>query len=216
MSIGRIAVTILSGGAFLFFTIINYIIIYRARIKHEYTPSLTPFLGGISGVLLVLTTIGTKYPLLLILPLLVDFGSIPLVIEFIVLFIRRGKSETMSVYSTLKKKLSEEDYGGIYVDHDSVVVMSVNEEKIKKITDEVKKDSPEIILKPCKYSVKELESAYNYLVKNMKKYEIIGLSIDVMNNRINVQMEKCSESFEKYMDTLENSDIIYVEYNNVK
>ena len=75
------------GGCFLFFTGMNYYIIYQAKVKKKDMPSLTPFLGGISGVICILTT-GFLYPWLLLLPLLIDPGSIPLVIEFIVLIIK--------------------------------------------------------------------------------------------------------------------------------
>lgn len=84
----KIFCAVLLGGGFLFFTFINYSIIYRARIKHENTPSLTPFLGGTSGALFMLLMIGAKKPLLILLPLLIDPGSIPIVIEFIVLIIK--------------------------------------------------------------------------------------------------------------------------------
>ena len=119
-------------------------------------------------------------------------------------------------YSTLKKKLSKNDYGGIYLDESSVVVLSVNDEKVQKAIDEVKKDFPQITLKHCKYSVNELESVYNYLGNKMDHYKIMGLSTDVMNNRILVQMEKSNKEFEEYIDSLKDSDIIYVEYGDFR
>lgn len=212
MGLDKIFAAILCFGAFLFFTISNYQIIFRAKIKHEHTPSLTPFLGGISGALGVLAAVGTGYPLLIVLPLLADPGSIPLVIEFIYLLIFGTKSKAARVCSALKEKISEEDHGGIYIDGDSVIVMSVNDEEVKKYTDEFKKDLPQITLIHCRYSAKELAGVYDHLVKNVKHYNITGLSTDVINNRINVHTVKNNSELEKYLDSLENSDMICIEY----
>ena len=128
----------------------------------------------------------------------------------------KNKIGSASAYSALKKKLSKKDYGGMYLDESTVVVMSVDDEKVQKYIDEVKKDFSQITLKHCKYSVKELESIYNYLGDKMDYYEIMGLSTDVMNNRILVQMEKSNKKLEKYIDSLENSDIIYIEYGDFR
>lgn len=87
MTMDEIAGILLLGGGFCFFTGINYSIIYRAKVKHEDMPSLTPFLGGICGAILMLALNGIHHPLRVLLPLLIDPGSIPLVLEFIVLII---------------------------------------------------------------------------------------------------------------------------------
>ena len=83
-----IAGVIFLGAAFLFFTIINYRILFMKIRKDERIPSPTPFFGGIAGALLVYCLFRSQYPLLILLPLLIDPGSIPLIIYFFVCLIK--------------------------------------------------------------------------------------------------------------------------------
>lgn len=78
----NIAAIVLFGGGFLFFTSINYIYLYTTRIKKEGSSSFpAPFLGGIFGVISMVAIVGLK-PVAL-LPLIIDPGSIPLVVYFL-------------------------------------------------------------------------------------------------------------------------------------
>lgn len=83
---------VLFGGLFLVFTGMNYRLLILTLKKAERIPSPAAFIGGISGAILVICLTGLKYPLLILLPLVLDPGSIPLLIRFIVWLIK-GKSE---------------------------------------------------------------------------------------------------------------------------
>ena len=75
---------LLLGGAFLAFTIINYQIVFLAKKKADYVPSMTPLIGGCAGAMLAVAVFGLDHPLLILLPLLIDPGSIPMLIRFII------------------------------------------------------------------------------------------------------------------------------------
>lgn len=86
---------LLLGGAFLAFTIINYQILFLAKKKADYVPSMTPLLGGCAGAMLAVAVFGLDHPLLILLPLLIDPGSIPMLIRFIIAIFGKGnKSNT--------------------------------------------------------------------------------------------------------------------------
>lgn len=81
---------LLLGGAFIIFTVINYRILFlRIKDKNSYVPSPAPFIGGLAGAILVIVLSGFSHPLFILLPLLIDPGSIPLIIEFIICLARR-------------------------------------------------------------------------------------------------------------------------------
>lgn len=82
-----IAGCVILGGAFLIFTIMNYRILYMRIKKVERIPSPAPFIGGMAGAFLVVCFWGFRYPLLLVAPLLIDPGCIPLVIWFVICMI---------------------------------------------------------------------------------------------------------------------------------
>lgn len=75
------------GGAFLIFTIMNYRILLMRFKKVEKIPSPAPFIGGVAGAFLVMCFMGFKHPILLLIPLLIDPGCIPLVIWFFICLI---------------------------------------------------------------------------------------------------------------------------------
>lgn len=75
---------LLLGGAFLAFTIINYQIVFLTIKKADYVPSMTPLIGGCAGAMLAVVVFGLDHPLLILLPLLIDPGSIPKLIRFII------------------------------------------------------------------------------------------------------------------------------------
>ena len=80
---------LLLGGAFLAFTLMNYRVIFLTIKKAEYIPSMAPFIGGVAGAVLVTVSTGFKYPLLILLPLLIDPGSIPIVIRLVISLVRK-------------------------------------------------------------------------------------------------------------------------------
>ena len=83
---------LLLGGAFLIFTIMNYRILFlriRNKNNNAYVPSPAPLIGGLAGAILVIALTGSSHPLLILLPLLIDPGSIPLLIELLICLIRR-------------------------------------------------------------------------------------------------------------------------------
>lgn len=75
---------LLTGGAFLIFTAINYRILFLMLKKADRIPSPAPFIGGIAGAVMMIAAFGFSRPWLILLPLLIDPGSIPLVIWFII------------------------------------------------------------------------------------------------------------------------------------
>lgn len=58
-----------------------------ATEKNRKIPSPAPFIGGVAGAILVICLVGFK-PLFMILPLVIDPGSIPLVIWLIIYMVR--------------------------------------------------------------------------------------------------------------------------------
>ena len=75
---------LLTDGAFLIFTAINYRILFLMLKKADRIPSPAPFIGGIAGAVMMIAAFGFSRPWLILLPLLIDPGSIPLVIWFII------------------------------------------------------------------------------------------------------------------------------------
>ena len=56
---------------------------------------MTPLLGGCAGAMLAVVVFGLDHPLLILLPLLIDPGSIPMLIRFIIAILGKGnKSNT--------------------------------------------------------------------------------------------------------------------------
>lgn len=90
---------VILGSLGLFFIIINAVLFYKGWIKKEKCPSRTPFLGGIFCAAAILLVVDKKYYFLAIIPMLLDWGCIPTIIEFfIVLFLDWNK------YMTKKEK----------------------------------------------------------------------------------------------------------------
>lgn len=82
---------LLLGGTFLIFTIMNYRILYMRIKKVDRIPSPAPLIGGIAGAFLIVCFMGFKYPMLLLLPLVIDPGSIPLIVWFFICLIQDFK-----------------------------------------------------------------------------------------------------------------------------
>jgi len=127
----------------------------------------------------------------------------------------RADYDNTKIYNTLNKKLSKDDYGGIYFDKNVVIVLSKNGENVTKYTNELKKEYAPIVVKECKFSVNELEEVRTYILKNQKKFNISSSMTDVKNNRIEVVIKKDNSDFSNYLNSLDDSDIIYVSYGDV-
>ncbi|MGN0691719.1 MAG: hypothetical protein ACI4K7_05175, partial [Oscillospiraceae bacterium] len=72
----------------LFFIIGNGWVFYKAWIKKEHCPSVTPFLGGLFGAAAVLLIPDDPYWFLCFIPMLLDYGCIPTVVLFVITFLR--------------------------------------------------------------------------------------------------------------------------------
>lgn len=79
----------LLAAGFLFFTGMNYGVLVFSRKKTGHVPSPAPFLGGICGFLLVLLIFRFRYPWLLLLPFVIDPGSIPLLVMLVIRRIKK-------------------------------------------------------------------------------------------------------------------------------
>lgn len=128
-----------------------------------------------------------------------------------------GKNEVSysGANSYLGKKLSDDDHGGIYYDNEAVVVLCVNDENVRKVTDQLKKKYPQIILKPCRFSAKELESVRSHIDKMYKVYGINAWGTLTMENCVEVLTEQITPELQEYIDSLEDKSIIRVEIGKV-
>lgn len=128
----------------------------------------------------------------------------------------KGKNsiDSGSCYEKLTKKLSKNDYGGIYIHNSALVVLSVNEKNVRKITDELKEKFAQIVVKECKFSASELEKVEKYIWEKRKEYGIAAISIDVKNNRVEVEMPEDNDNFSDYINSLDDSDIVYIKYGD--
>ena len=122
----------------------------------------------------------------------------------------KNTMDPSACYSRLNKKLSKKDYGGIYAYNGAYVVLTVNEKNVRKVTDGLQEKYAQIVIKPCKFSVNELEAVKNYIWEKRNEFGIAAISTDVMNNRIEVEMPEENSKFNDYIKSLDDSDIVYV------
>lgn len=83
---------LLLGGGFLIFSIMNYRILFMRLKKADYVPSPAPWIGGVLGAFLVIALFGFRHALLIVLPFIIDPGSIPLMVWFIICVIKDFRS----------------------------------------------------------------------------------------------------------------------------
>lgn len=120
-------------------------------------------------------------------------------------------------YSKLNRRLSKEDYGGVYIRNGGAyVVLSVNDKNVEAVVEDMREKYAQIEIKSCKFSVKQLESVKEHLSKNAKKYGITGMYTDVMKNQFVVEMKEKNAELEKYLDALDDRNIIRIEYGDFK
>ena len=128
-----------------------------------------------------------------------------------------GKADydNTKIYSKLTKELSKDDYGGIYLDKNAVIILSKNNNKnVKKLAEELRSLFSPIVVYRCRYSVNELEEVRTYLEKNRKRYGISAISTDIKNNRINIEMKKSNSSLNAYLNAVGN-DMVSILYTDV-
>lgn len=73
------------GGYGISLIVFNAVIFYKGWIKGEKQPSVCPF-GGLPAAIAILLIPNNKYLFLCIIPLILDWGSIPAIIRFIWVF----------------------------------------------------------------------------------------------------------------------------------
>lgn len=84
----KIICAVLLGVQGLIFIIGNAGIFRKGWIKKEHCPSVMPLLGGIFCAAAILLVVDKKYYFLAIIPMLLDWGCIPMVIRLIIFLIR--------------------------------------------------------------------------------------------------------------------------------
>lgn len=85
-------ISVLLGVQGIIFIIGNAMIFWKTWIKRsgdkEYVPSVMPFLGGIFCAAALLIVFGAEYWYIAVIPMLLDWGCIPAVIRFVIVFFR--------------------------------------------------------------------------------------------------------------------------------
>lgn len=128
-----------------------------------------------------------------------------------------GKQEInfhIAIYNA-GKIFSPDDYGGAYYDNETLVILSVNDENIRKIAGPLKKKYPQIVLKHCKFSAAELESVRSHIDKMHQTYEISGWGISTMENCVSVITEQVNSELQEYIDSLEDPSIVRIEIGKI-
>ncbi len=116
-----------------------------------------------------------------------------------------------SAYSSLKKKLSGDDYAGVYTNDGVLVVMTVNREKVAPIVEKMRETYAPIIMQDCKFSLNELEAVINDLDKNSKKYSLNAWGTSTMSNCVSVTVGRVTDELQAYIDSLDDPNIISIE-----
>lgn len=70
------------------YLIIGNGIILLKQIKKIECPSVFPFVGGVCGAIVVILTLEKQYWGMIFIPLMLDYGSIPIICKFIFFFIK--------------------------------------------------------------------------------------------------------------------------------
>lgn len=129
----------------------------------------------------------------------------------------QGKNEVdvARIYFNIGKKLSDEDYGGAYLDNNVIVIRSINDEKVSKAADSLKKYYPQIVVKSCRFSLKELESVREHLEDNMNKYDISAVGTYLMGNCVGITTEKINPELQEYIDSLDDESIVEISIGKI-
>lgn len=116
-----------------------------------------------------------------------------------------------SAHSSLNKKLSGDDYAGVYTDDGVLVVMTVNRENVAPVVEKMRKTYAPIIMRDCKFSLNELEAVINDLDKNNKKYSLNGWGTATMSNCVDVTVGRVTDELQDYIDSLDDPNIISID-----
>ena len=79
----KIGGIILLGAVSLFFIVINGRIFWNNMIAKKKWISEAPLIGGLLGGITILLIVGRKYWFLALIPMVLDWGCIPLIVRFI-------------------------------------------------------------------------------------------------------------------------------------
>lgn len=120
-----------------------------------------------------------------------------------------------AIAMTLEKRLSDDDFGGVYVNKGAVVVMAVNEEEVLKTVEKYRKLFAPIIIKKCEYSAAQLEAVRKELGDNMEKYGISGIGTEVMKNRVVVNAKDINCELRAYLDSIAYSGCVEIEEGEI-
>ena len=113
-------------------------------------------------------------------------------------------------WSALKKNLSDNDYGGVYVNDGVLVVMTVNREKVAPIVEKIRKTYAPITMRDCKFSLNELEAVNKNLSDNNRKYSINAWGTEIMSNCVGITTGRVTDELQDYIDSLDDPNIISI------
>ena len=115
-----------------------------------------------------------------------------------------------SAYSSLNKKLSGDDFAGIYTDDGVLVVMTVNREKVAPVVEKTRETYAPIIMQDCKFSANELEAVRSNLDENHSKYSINGWGTEIIGNCVGITTGRVTDELQDYINSLDDPEIVSV------
>ncbi|MDE6599039.1 MAG: hypothetical protein K2K34_03055, partial [Oscillospiraceae bacterium] len=116
-----------------------------------------------------------------------------------------------SAYSSLKKKLSGDDFAGVYTNDGVLVVMTVNREKVASAVEKMRETYAPIIMQDCKFSANELEAVRSNLDENHSKYSINAWGTAIMSNQVSITTGRVTDELQAYIDSLDDPEIVSVD-----
>lgn len=114
-------------------------------------------------------------------------------------------------YSSLNKKLSGDDFAGVYTRDGVLVVMTVNREKVAPVVEKMRETYAPIIMQDCKFSANELEAVKSHLDENYRKYSINGWGTATMSNQVSITTGRVTDELQAYIDSLDDPEIVSVD-----
>ncbi len=120
-----------------------------------------------------------------------------------------------SPYFSLEKKLPKDASGGVYVNDGVLVVMTKDREKVFPVVEKARETYAPIVMRDCKFSLDDLNEVSENLSRNHKKYSINGWGTEIMDNRVGINTAKFTDEFKEYIDSLDDPDIVNIEFGVV-
>lgn len=119
-----------------------------------------------------------------------------------------NQAEKLESYQKLTQKLSENEYGGGYIDDEgflNVNIVGNNAEKVKELT-----KGEQVKYHQVKYSLSDLKDIINTL--NTKYYQlgIKRIELDEKNNKVNVYLDSLEESKINSIKNIVDSEAIEI------